>query len=304
MACRVEIYISDVVGFIDSGYDQLKIYRSSRKDTDYSEITAAATRPSLNARSQRYLYEDAFGTADSWYKWSFYISGTAAESSLSDPIRGTVSGSYYRGRSYPAEIDMSQSEQDTVFRIRSYTGDKKETNRDYISSSTSYDNVSTDGKTVELDNAKGWPLSICVDGAYYNDITDPVVNGYQFVTFSGTTISTISGSADIWYEHFRFSDREILDFYSVTEAPSFVPSDQITPEMAEVQTAISILEHELRNFMVTSASKIDIFEEIAIDPSAGLKARQDDLDRLRNRLKDIVKATISNNLSLYGVRVD
>jgi len=77
-----------------------------------------------------------------------------------------------------------------------------------------------------------------------------------------------------------------------------------TSEMYEIQAAIKLLEAELRNFLATSSSKISIYEEIAIDPSSALRARQTDLDSLRSKLKGLVKSSVSNNLTLYGVRVD
>jgi len=304
MTVRLDIFVDDVYGLLSSGYDEIKVYRSTRELTDYSEVTAFGTRLPLLEGVGRYSYTDVFGNADSWYRWSYYDVDAPSESSLSEAARGTVSGSSYRGASYPAESYLSSVEQSAVLRVRQLIGDPKTINRDYISSATSYDNVSQDGYSVELDNPKGWPLSVSIDGVPFTTINDPVVRGYQFVTFSGTQISTVSGTVDIWYESFRFSDAEILEAYTSVDPPIGLSAAQSTAEMYEIQTAIRLLESELRGFMATSSSKVSIYEEISIDPSSGLVARQKDLEALRKRMKDLVTATTSNNLTIFGVRID
>lgn len=304
MAIWVDIYISDVVGIISSGYDKIKVYSSYRRDTDYSETTSPTTRLSIDVTTARYTYSDTFGTADTWYKWSYYSSITLIESSLSSPIRGSIIGEFYRERAYPPERDLTTAEQDMIYRVRQYIGDIKEVNHDYLSPTTSYDNVSVDRYTIELDNPKGWPLNIAIDGVSYSTIVDPVVRGYQFVTFSGTQISTTSGIADIWYEHFRFSDREILDAYNALELITEIPYDMTTAEMYEISAAIKLLELELRNFLATSSSSVSIYEEISINPEAGISARQIDLKSLKDRLRGLIDIAISNNLTMFGVRID
>jgi hypothetical protein len=296
--------VSDVVGLLDTGYESIKIYRAGGESSTYSEITVAGTRVSLDLLYERYTYFDTFGSEDSWYKWSYYSATGPIESSLSDAIKGTISGSTFRGKSFPAEVDLTTSQQDTINRIRSYIGDFKTTNRDYMSPETNYENVSTDGKTVTLDNPKGWPLSIVVDSVEYNSIVDPYVNGYEFVTFSGTTITVDVSTVDIWYENFRFSDREILNIYNTVELPPRITTGTVTLEIYEIATAINLLEGELREFTSTSSSKVSIYEEISIDPSAGLNARLKDLENLRKRLKDLVDSIIANNLTMTGVRIE
>ena len=304
MSVRIDIYVPDIISAVDSGYEQIKVYRSLNKDSDYSEATAASTRLALSSISSRYSYTDIFGGPDTWFKWSFYSATGPIESSLSNALRGVVSGTYYRDHSYPPEVLLSGPEQDMVYRVREYIGDFKEVNRDYLSSTTSYDNVSTDTYSVEFDNPPAWPLSVVVDGTSYQTINDPVVKDYSFITFSGTAIDTTDGTVDIWYDHFRFSDREILSAYNNSELPAGITVAMASAEMYELQASIKLLEAELRNFMATSSSKVSIYEEISIDPSAGLRARKDDLDSLRSKLDKLVKAVVSNNLTLFGVRID
>jgi len=304
MTVKIEIFVDDIYGLMQAGYDEIKVYRSTREASDYSEITALGTRLPLISGVGRYSYADVFGNADSWYKWSYLDIGLSAESALSDAIRGTISGSHYRGASYPPELTLAASEQSTLLRVRQLVGDLKAVNRDYISSATSYDNVSQDGYTVELDNPKGWPLSVSVDGTPFTTINDPVVRGYQFLTFSGTQINTTSGTLDVWYESFRFSDQEILETYLSVDPPRGLSAAQTSLEMYELQASIRLLESELRGFMASSSSKVSIYEEISIDPSAGLQARQKDLDALNRRLSELVVSAIGDNLTIFGVRLD
>ena len=304
MSVKVDIFVPDTYGIISSGYEKIKVYRSGRKDTDYSEATVESNRIALDYSTSRYSFYDVFGTEDLWYKWSYYSATGPIESSLSDPTKGTVSGTVFRGKTYPAEMDFTSSQQNMISRIRQYIGDFKEINRDYMSPTTSYENLSDDGFTITFDNPKAWPLAITVDGTVYTSIIDPIVNGYQFITFSGTLITQDSSTADVWYEHFRFSDREIFDMYETVELPPRVSSSMATLEIYELSTAINILESEFRGFMVTSSNKVSIYEEISIDASAGLSARQDDLNNLRKRLNDIIDNAVANNLTMFGVRIE
>lgn len=311
MASRLDIYVSNIIDVVSGGYEYIKVYRSTSETAGFSEATVSGTRPVLSSDTTRYRYEDAFGSADHWYKYSFFA-GSGLESSLSDSLRGTVSGTSFNGATFPPESNFTSAELDTIYRLRQIVGDSKEVNRDYLSPDTSYDNVSEDGFTVELDNPKGWPLSISIDGVEFQTIADPVVQGYTFLTFSGTQISTTSGTiADIWYEHFRYSDRELIEIYTKSDPPCGLTAEQTTPEMYELMAAITVLESELRGFMSTSGQRVDIYEEIEIDPSSGLGARLKDLNGangLKERLKCLVAAKIkqlvSNNLNFTGYRIE
>lgn len=305
MSTRVDLIFSDILQYYNAGYNVIKIYRSSRKDSNYSEVTTPSTRIEILSNSLRYSYLDETGNADSWYKWSVYNTSSIIESSLSNPFRGEVIGEFLRDLKYPQELYLTTAEQDLVLRIRQLTGDFKELHRDYISPVTGYDKVHQDKKTVEFENLKGWPTSVTLDGISYTLLTEPTVRGYQFVTFSGAEINTISGTLDMWYERFRFSDREILDTYRNTDAPPGFTSSTATVEMYEVSCAIKLLELELRNFLANSSSAVNVFREVHVDPQAGLRARQEDIKALKARLADIVKTAVSSSLAfITGVRVD
>lgn len=306
MASRLDIYVPNIYDLINDDYQTIKVYRSTSETVGFFETTESGTRPILDVDVTRYRYEDSTGLADHWYKYSF-LTSSGTEDYLSDALRATVSGTSYTGPTYPAESNFTSAELDTIYRVRQIIGDSKEVNRDYLSPDTSYDNVSIDGYAIELGNPKGWPVTVIIDGTTLTSVGNPKVQGYQYLVFE-TPISTVSGVADIWYEHFRYSDREILDIYTKSDPPCGLTAAQTTIEMYELQASITLLEGELRGFMSTSGQLVDIYEEIKIDPRGGMGSRKDDLDALRQRLKCLVNSTIrdlvSNNIAMVPYRVE
>lgn len=74
-------------------FDTQKVYRSATgEDGSFSEITGVGTRVDLVTGVTSYLYDDTAGDPSYYYAVSYYNSSTTAESSLSDPIRGDLSG--------------------------------------------------------------------------------------------------------------------------------------------------------------------------------------------------------------------
>ena len=70
-------------------FNKIKIYRSvAGKSGTYAEITEALSRLTLDSDMIIYEYQDYSGSADYYYRSSYYNSTTGVESSLSDPQRG------------------------------------------------------------------------------------------------------------------------------------------------------------------------------------------------------------------------
>lgn len=86
----IKLYIK--VGEIENVltlFNCIKVYRSDNGiDGTYSEITDANSRIRLELGVTTYLFDDATGLSNSWYKTSYYHTDTALESSLSDPRQG------------------------------------------------------------------------------------------------------------------------------------------------------------------------------------------------------------------------
>jgi len=223
MPVVVTVRVASPSGAIASGYDSIKVYRSAYDDGSFLEITTDITRPVLSAAQIYYNFEDTSGTSSSWYKTSYYSSSSLIESSLSVATKGIEVELEHVDITYPEEISLTSTDYYNVGRIRHYIGDNKKIVRDYVSSSctSGYQNVSADGYTYQLEN-RGWPLRVEKDGTAYASSSNPYITDYKFLTFSGTTISTVSGVVDVWYENFRHSDREILKVFNTTPNPPHI----------------------------------------------------------------------------------
>lgn len=70
-------------------FDQIKVYRSTTGISGtYSEITTVGTRIALVQGQTVYEYDDTAGEITYWYKTAYFHSGTALESSQSEPQLG------------------------------------------------------------------------------------------------------------------------------------------------------------------------------------------------------------------------
>lgn len=301
----VEITVSDINTALGSGYDKIKVYRSLKKNSGFSEITTSDSRIDLQAGVSNYEYIDKVGTVDSWYKFSLFDSSTGTEDTLSAAMRGVPKDTNFSPITYPKESQLTLSDYKICEKVRNLIGDRKELTRDYVSQDTGYDNVSEDKYSYNLSNPPAWPLRVIMDGTEYTTADEPRVNDYQFLTFSGTQINTTSGTLDVWYYHFRFSDQEIISTYWSLSPPIGLTEEDVTFELKTICTAIELLERETRLFGATSASEVDIYQEIRINPKGGLAERWKDLDRLYQRKRSIeerIKMESSHDLS--GVLID
>ena len=157
---------------------------------------------------------------------------------------------------YPPEIALSEQDREIVESIRITLGDIGTIERDFFDSSDTNSafacasQISSDQKTWELEEFKGWPQRVIINSEEKTSITDPQVIGYKFLKLSGASVCS-TGTLYVFYNHFRFSDREILLAYdrSVNLLVSCgLTEAQITTEMRIMQAAILLLEGELRDF--------------------------------------------------------
>lgn len=307
MAIRLTITVTDIASTLAAGYTHIKIYRSAEQLTDFSEITTTSSILELVAGVSVYIFDDTTATTKHWYTTTFFDnSSVVAESAQSTAFLGTFVDIKFSPISYPSEHFFTSDDFFVIDIIRDLAGDQKELTRDYISASSGYSSISFDKKTLAFSNPRGWPLRVELDGVEYTTADEPRVNDYQFVTFSGIEVNTVSGTLDVWYYHFRNSDAEILRVYNGLTPPPQLTATQVTFELSAVCAALEILEREFRLFGATSGSMVDIFEEIKIDPRGGLTARQEDLEALRRRkqnlIDEILEALAAD--SIYGVLLE
>lgn len=306
MAVKLTITVADITGTLGAGYTKLKVYRSPMSAGVYDEVTTPSMMIQLQAGQSEYVYIDGGGTTAHWYKTTFYNPTTPSESSFSGAFNGDYYDLGFPSASYPPEAVFTNDDYLVLDKIRNLIGDRKEVVRDYTSPNTgSAANISDDGYTYTLSNPNGWPLRVILDDTEYTSIDDPVVNGYKSVTFSGGQI-TASGTLDLWYHHFRYSDTEILQVYNGLTPPYPLTAEQVTFELSVVSAAIELLTSELGMSSSSAGIEVDIFEEIRVNPKAGLDSRYNMLKALLARrqaiIDDIAPDTSSDNL--WGVLID
>ena len=310
MTIQLDIVVGDIAAALSAGFTHIKAYRSAEQTTGFAEITTPASIIALQTGVSNYTFLDGNGTTEHWYYTTFWDNNlVVAESSASAAFQGTFTDTSFSPISYPEESVLTSSDRYTVDRIRYFIGDTKELTRDYVSSVGGFSSISVDGFTHALSNPSGWPLRIIKDNIEFTTKTEPRVNDYQFITFSGSALSTVSGVLDVWYYHFRNSDAEILRVFNGLTPPPMLEPSEVTFELAAVCAAIELLENELRLFGVTSGSEVDIFQEIRINPKGGFDGRVQDLKALRER-KNLLISDIKgeqdgiNSSDISGVLID
>ncbi|HEC67149.1 MAG TPA: hypothetical protein ENI23_17870 [bacterium] len=299
------IFVPDISA-VTALFDTIRIYRSTTgKVSDRTLYNTIALVVGTNS----YDWTDASGES-SYVVWFTYFNSTSLnEGGFSDSILyGTAGQKFMPGFSfsdatYPEEHSLYFTDQTTVDKIRDYIGDYKTVKRDYVSSTSGgFERVSEDEYSYRLSDPPGWPLKVTLDSVAYTTLSDPVVDGYEFVTFSGNTISTVSGILDIWYESHRFSDREILKAYLSEPPPPPMTASTVTTNMLRLATSITLLEVELRQLMGSTAGSWNLQSELSYNPDPILRARQTDLVTLRKKLENLIDSTLL--ISMEGIRID
>ena len=305
MAISLSINVADIAATLGLGYTHIKVYRSPEQVNGYTEITTPGSLIELQAGVSAYSFIDGSGTTEHWYATTFFdINEVLTESLPGLAFRGTFLDQKFQSISYPSEAVFTNNDYYIIDRVRTLIGDPKQLTRDYVSPETGYSSISLDGFTHSLSTPRGWPLQIVLDGLEYTDDDEVAVNDFQFITFSGTQISTVSGVLDVWYYQFRNSDTEILQKFNSLNPPQCLEPDEVPFELAAVCVAIEILEAELRLFGVTSGSEVDIFEEIRINPKGGFDGRVNDLKNLYDRKKALLEKAIEESAAADGINRD
>jgi len=303
MPYEIEVVVNDVAK-VKLLYNEVHLYRfESESEIDASngvEITQMVSPPTnvLDLNYSIYTFVDApGGVGPYWYRARYEIPvGTAPTySCFSEPIRGGVTSKIFHDISYPDEVYLSTAEMAIVNKIRILIGDKKQLIHDYISTCKS--RLSDNDHTIEMKD-KGWPVYINLNGVEKTRVTDPYVDGYRYLTFSGSIAD--ADIIDMYYYTFRNSDLDINDAYNNAMIPPGLTSATVTSDHFILQAAIDLLEGELISDSVDSGVKIRD-GDTNYDPTPSLTARQKILDRLRKRLDDLV---LQYMLSRDGVLID
>lgn len=296
MAISLTIPVTDISATLALDFTHIRVYRSADQASGFTPLTSSTSDVELVPGTSVYEFIDGSGTTEHWYTVTFVDSnGVQPESEASVAFQGNFYDTNFSPITYPEEAVFSPNDRYVIDRMRTAVGDAKQLTRDYVSADTGYSTISIDGGTHTLSNPRGWPLRIQLDGVEYTEKTEPRLNDYQYLTFSGAQISTVSGTLDVWYYHFRNSDTELLRVFNGLTPPCGLTAAQVPFELALLCAAIQVLEAEVRLFGVTSGSEIEIYQEIRINPKGGLAGRQADLAALRAR-KDAMLACVLEEL--------
>lgn len=288
---QLTIYVDDIDAVI-SVFTHIRLYTSDAEDGTYAHLDYIA----LVAGQSTYEYTHIAGTADTWYKSSYW--STSTESSLSDAVQGTEAELYHYP-TYPSEVSFSSSEKVIIRKIRRLIGDNNEVERLYLDGDEFISHTMEDNQTVDWDNY-GWPVYILLNGNEKTSLSDPVVQGYKYLTFSGT-LDTSTDVIEVWYYSFKFSDRQVYETYDDTLIPAGLTSSTVTQDHLILQAAIDLLESMTNEDMVDDGAVIR--DDMSVyDPSPGLKERDKSVKRLQKRLDDLIKQYMMAGLG--GVLID
>jgi hypothetical protein len=290
---QLTIYVDDITTVM-TVFTHIKIYTATSEGGTYTLLTSLA----LVAGQSTYSYTHATGTSATWYRSSYWSVST--ESSLSDPVQGT-SAELYHYATYPSEVDFSTTELTAIRKIRKYIGDFKGLKKIYSTGDDLCTNILEDYQTVDL-GEKGWPVYISIDGQEYTSLSNPVVQGYRYCTFSGTLVSGSNyPSVNIWLYTFKFSDREVYEAYQDVIIPPGLTSATATQDHLILQTAIDLLENMTAEDVVDDGAVIRDDQSL-YDPSPGLRERDALIKRLQKRLDELVKQYMMGGVT--GVLID
>lgn len=250
-----------------------------------------------------YVYNDTYGDDTHWYRYNYvpieYNNNSISGAVLYPSEEGTSgwSGLLYPGETdyyyepvYSPEVSYTLEEKLIIKKIRSLIGDSVGVAREFGDEALS--SIQPDGKTYVMDE-KGWPLKADGMGASIKSVV-----GYRFVIFDKDIRDL---DIDIWYNTFRFSDKEIADAYSVCTPPEGLDSKTTYPDAYMLKTAIELLLSETFEDAIEDGAVVTD-DESKYDPSPGLKVRGDLIDKLQAKLDKLVRRYKMSRIS--GVLID
>lgn len=291
-------------------FPYLRLYTADDESGPFTHLAYIALEPGQTT----YIYDDVSGTPDTWYATSYY--STSTESELSDPVQGTTP-ELYHWPVYPEEFEFEWDEQKIIRKIRRLIGDFKSLKRLYINEETgcipneSCAHIHQDSKTLDL-GEKGWPVYVSIQHfsddaeewitSSKSDPSDPIVQGYQYLTFSGALNSgTRSDIIDVWYYSFTFSDREVYEAYGDSMIPAGLTSSTVTQDHLVLVAAIDLLENLTSDDMINDGAEVRD-DNSTYNPSPGLLERDKTIKRLKTRLDELVKQYLMSGIT--GVLID
>ena len=291
---KLTIIVNNVDVYIGMGLTHVCVYTSTEESGTYTSLTNIL----LVAGITEYSYSHTAGTSDTWYRSSICNPTTEDECCWTDPVKG-VSPALFHYSTYPVECEYETDDLVIIRKIRRFIGDFEGLKRLYIDEAEFCNSVQDDNKTVDL-SEKSWPVYIAVNDVGKTSLLDPVVQGYQYLTFSGT-LDESSDTLDIWYYTFKFSDREVYEAYGDAFIPPGLTSSTVTQDHLVLQAAIDLLENMTSEDVVEDGAAVRDDRSL-YDPSPGLRERAVTIERLRKLLDSLIKQHRFSNLT--GMLID
>lgn len=201
---------------------------------------------------------------------------------------------------YPQEINLTPAEEEIVFRIRQLIGDDKNTFIDDVPDTGATSRVKMSGLTYELEEPKGYPLEVYVDGTEYTSTSGALglqVLSYKILRFTATSgVLGLGNSLLVVYNNFRHSDLEIINTYDTSAKTYLVAQCNLSDEELGVDllvlaTAYILLSKDLRGYIENSVRMRDSDSEF--DASARPGALRGLLSDIQKTLKDALERKMS-----------
>lgn len=213
--------------------------------------------------------------------------------------------SLFADTTYPPEITLTTDEEAIVLDIRKLVGDTPQIGYDqygFVSSDNGpfSSRVFRNG-TLYRFAERSWPLKVTVSGIDYEDSSEPTVNNYEWLMFSTPALS--ESTFEIFYETFKFSDKEIMEAYDqalMILSERSIPISAIPQNLREVQAAIILLEGQI----ASSPGSIQVTDG-RTQFNKSKTADVDYLQGLRNQLKEMMtNVRMHIALNIVGVRLE
>lgn len=291
---KLTIIVTHVDVYIGMGFTHACVYTSIEESGTYTSLVDIL----LVAGVTEYSYSHTAGTSDTWYRSSICDPATEDECCWSDPVKG-VSPALFHYATYPVECEYEADDLVIIRKIRRFIGDFEGLKRLYIDEAEFCNYVQDDNKTIDL-SERSWPVYISLNNVEKTSLLDPIVQGYQHLTFSGT-LDESSDTLDIWYYTFKFSDREIYEAFGDTLIPPGLTSSTVTQDHLVLQAAIDLLENMVVEDSVEDGAVVRDDRSL-YDPSPGLLERDKTIKRLKTMLDALVRQCMFSNLG--GVLID
>jgi hypothetical protein len=213
---------------------------------------------------------------------------------------------------YPVQGSFSPEEEIIIFQIRQLIGDTEEVFIDDVITAGGCSRVSANGTIYELDEPKGYPINIYVDGVEYTSTSGTYgaqVLGDKYIRFTNTSGVLFNDShLVVIYNHYRNSDLDILNTYDTSAkiyltAQCNLSDEQLGPDLLVLSTAYALLTKDMSEYVKSAVNLED--SDSRFDASRRPDALAKLLDSIGKSLKAALEAkTRCSMLSLPVFKIE